>query len=388
MPGAAECTNSTSETRLTVMMIGLGKLGGPVLDELATRFPQHRFVCVSRSEAGLSLRANLSRYRAAQWGSFPEVITERCDLRDESGTTDLLSRHKPDVVFNATTPFPWWRLRELPRDLADRANVAGPGMWCTLDCLLPFCLCNAIMAASISPTHVNACYGDMTNAFLSDLPSAPRLGIGNLSNLVPGLRLAFADELRTPASEIRIRLVAHHAVSWAAPTDAGSKAPFHLVVSHPRGKLVYEGPDDTCFAIMRRRASRTRGLAGLGVTIGSAVTVLSALMDGEGGEVHCPGALGHPGGYPVRISRNREIHLDLDETLPFPRALAINQDAQRIDGVDHVGPGHAVPTEAAREAFVATVGMELPNVTFDNLEEHATETLHRLDARYGLELLP
>src|SRR4051794_23158972 len=114
----------------TVMIIGLGKLGGPVLDMLSTRYPRHRFVCVARDERALGLRANLSRYLAAQWGSYPQVHTASCDVLDVEAMVACLSAHAPDVVFNATTSFPWWRIAELPNDAAALAENAGPGMWC------------------------------------------------------------------------------------------------------------------------------------------------------------------------------------------------------------------------------------------------------------------
>ena len=371
----------------TVMVIGLGRLGGPVLDLLATRLPGHRFVCVGRNAEALSLRVNLSRYVAAQWESYPEIVPAPCDLLDVDAMAACLCEHNPDVVFNATTPFAWWRIAELPRDAAARAEAAGPGMWSALDCLLPLRLSQAIGRSGIRATYVNACYPDLTNAFLSGLPTAPLLGIGNLSNLVPGLRLAFADESGVPASRIQIRLVAHHYVSLHAPTPGGAMgAPFHLTITLPSGKRTFEGPGDACFGILRARATRTRGIDGLGVTVGSAATVLTALVDGVGGALHSPGALGLPGGYPVRISPTGEVKLDLNEDLALDRAVAINGAAQRFDGTEWVDAGVAVPTDLSREVFGEIVGEPLPDVTLDNVHELARLTVENLNARYDLGL--
>jgi len=370
----------------TVMIIGLGKLGGPVLDLLAMRYPMHRFVCIARDAHALGLRANLSRYLAAQWGSYPRVHTAACDIRDVEATVACLSAHAPDVLFNATTSFPWWRIADLPGDAATLAEKAGPGMWSAVDCLLPFRLTEAIAASGLRPVFVNGCYPDLTNAFLAGRDGAPKLGIGNLSNLVPGLRLAFADELGVEANAVDVRLVAHHYVSWNAPTSAGAAgAPFHLTINHPGGKLTFEGPnDDSCFALLRRRASRTRGLAGLGVTIGSAATVLASILEGSDALLHCPGADGLPGGYPVRVSDSGAVQLDLGPGLEYETAVSINRAAQRFDGTESVKPGLVVPTDRARTAFQQIVGETLPDVSYENVGEVASLTLDRLNARYGL----
>lgn len=371
----------------TVMIVGLGKLGGPVLDILATRFPTCRFVCVGRNAETLLLRANLSRYLAAQWGSYPDVVTAPGNLLNVDAMATCLGDHRPDIVFNATTPFPWWRIAEFPPAAAARAEAAGPGMWCALDCILPLRLSEAMSISNVEATYVNACYPDLTNAFLSGLAGAPNLGVGNANNLVAGLKLAFAEELGISALKVGIRLVAHHYISWNAPKLGGAGlAPFHLTVTHPDGKLIFEGPDDRCFDVLRRRATRVRGLEGLGVTIGSAATVLAELMDGAGRILHCPGALGLPGGYPVRISHTGQVALDLDFSLTVERAVEINRSAQRFDGTERVEGGVIVPTENSREAFAEITGEPLPDVSIDNVYDLARCTLERLNACYQLEL--
>jgi hypothetical protein len=208
---------SSSSAQKTLLVFGIGKLGGPVVDTLAPRFPGHRFVLVSRDRARSQRRANLSRYLAAQWGLFPECIGEEVDLLDSTRTAELIHRWDPDVVFNATTPFPWWKLDSLPEREKNLSHRAGPGMWCALDCLLPMLLTEALSLANSRAVHVNGCYPDMTNAFLSEHQCSPRLGIGNISNLVPGLQLGYACELGVPPSEVGIQIVGHHYVSWNAP---------------------------------------------------------------------------------------------------------------------------------------------------------------------------
>jgi GDP-D-mannose dehydratase len=93
-----------STEQKTLLIFGIGKLGGSVIDVLALRHPEHRFVMVSRTRALSERRVNLARYLAAQWGIYPNIIYEETDLHNISRTAELIDRYQPDIVFNATIP--------------------------------------------------------------------------------------------------------------------------------------------------------------------------------------------------------------------------------------------------------------------------------------------
>ena len=378
---------SSSGNRKTLLVFGIGKLGGPVVDALAMRHPGHRFIIVSRDRERSRSRANLSRYLAAQWGYFPEVIGEEADLHARDRTAELIHQYQPDVIFNCTTPFPWWKLERLPERERKIAEGAGPGMWCALDCLLPLLLTEALALSGSSAAHVNGCYPDLTNAFLSAHPRAPRVGIGNISNLVPGLQLGYASELGVTPSEVGVQIVGHHYVSWNAPSKRGCPdAPYDLTITHPNGKLRFSGPDDRPFEVLRRQVSRVRGLDGLGVTIGSAATLLSELLGDSSRRHHSPGANGFPGGYPVRFGQGGEVALDLPADLTESEAVEINRKAQRMDGIGHVEAGLVIPTPLAQEAHEELVGIGLPELKENGLVDLAREIVERLDQRFQLGL--
>src|ERR1017187_3561013 len=105
------------EERKTLMVFGVGKLGGAVIDVLAARYSRHKYIIISRSAERAELRLNLSRYTCSQWGAYPDLQWDTTDLLNSERTAELLDRHRPDVVFNATTPFPWWLLDALPDPL-------------------------------------------------------------------------------------------------------------------------------------------------------------------------------------------------------------------------------------------------------------------------------
>jgi hypothetical protein len=151
--------------------------------------------------------------------------------------------------------------------------------------------------------------------------------------------------------------------------------------------LRFRGPSDIPFEVLRRRVSRVRGLDGLGVTIGSAATLLAELLGSTPGRRHhSPGAKGLPGGYPIRVGPCGEVALDLPADLSEEKATEINMLAQVFDGVLHVGAGSVIPTQLAQEAYLEVVGTELPEVTPSNVVDLSLSAMARLDLRFNLGL--
>jgi hypothetical protein len=309
------------------------------------------------------------------------------DLTNVEYTAHMIAKFKPDVVFNATTPFPWWKLDGLPPALTSLANNAGAGVWSALDCILPLRLTQALALGGSTAIHVNGCYPDMVNTFLGDLPCSPKLGIGNLSNLIPGLTLTYAQELGVHPSVIRVRLICHHYTSLNGPTLGGSGgAPYHLTIDHPGGRLTFRAVDNAPFQKLKARFSRIRGIEGQGVTVSSAATILASLLNGERRNHHAPGALGFPGGYPVSLSPDGEPKLNLPEGLDLKEAVQINKSAQRFDGIEDVVPGAVQSTDEARTAFHKILGMDLPTITPLNAAAISSEAVSRLNSKYNLGL--
>lgn len=242
----------------------------------------------------------------------------------------------------------------------------------------------ALAMASSEATYVNGSYPDMVNPFLWGSPGAPSVGIGNISNLVPGLRLAYARFLDTSPNQIDIRLICHHFTSLNGPTIGGSGgAPYHLTVVGPENQLTFDSLEDSPFELVKSSFPRMRGLSGQGVTISSASTVLASLLNGHRRRHHAPGPQGLAGGYPILITEDGKIEVDLPEEVSLSDALAINASAQKFDGVGDVRPGRIVLTETATSTLNKIAGIDLPEVTFDNAVPLAREIADRLNSRYG-----
>lgn len=374
-------------TPKTLLIVGAGRLGGFVLDSLSLRFPSHRFVLASRRLDATEKRVNLSRYLAAQWGKFPAISALQLDLTEVEATAESIGKLRPDVIFNATTPFPWWMIKELPPELADAANAAGPGTWAALDIILPLRLSEAIAASGEEPVFVNGCYPDMTNCFLSSSDAPPALGIGNLSNLIPGLRIAFGADSGMAPEEIDVRLVCHHFTSLNAPTAGSSlEVPYALRVKTGDETRTFSSGDDLPFQLIKNLASRTRGEEGQGVTGNSAATVLAAFLEGRDQILHAPGPAGLPGGYPVRIDSAGKVTPEVEPWLSLAHAVSINKSAQKFDGIEEVQPGRVALTSAAQAAMEEVLGFSVASLSQSDVASVASESIEQLQKAYSLEV--
>jgi hypothetical protein len=382
-PGESS-SGSIAAPEKALMIVGAGVLGAQVLDQLALLHPQHRYVIVGRNLERVQTRVNLAKYVCANWGLAPSIAAASADIRDAGQFAELILRTKPDIVFNATTPFPWWKIDNLPPAEAALANSTGPGMWAPLDAVLPLCLSEAIAAAGVRSCFVNGCYPDAINPFLSAQAAPASIGVGNISNIIPGLKLAFGDQFGVPHADLRITLVCHHFTSLNAPVPEGAPAaPYYLRVDGGPRSMEYRDEGEP-FAFFRARFPRPRGIAGQAVTASSAASLLAALLNSVPTRLHAPGPLGLPGGYPVAIGADGSFEIDIGQTISLSEARGINERGQRLDGVELAAAGLLRATAEAAAAFRSIVGFDLPDVTTDVVRDLADEAVIQLNRRFGL----
>jgi hypothetical protein len=98
----------------TVMWIGLGGLGGVLLELLARAEGIGQKVVGSRNvEHGIA-RSNLARLGALAQGLHPAIRFAALDLRETEATAATSAREAPDVIVSTATTLAWWLPDLLP----------------------------------------------------------------------------------------------------------------------------------------------------------------------------------------------------------------------------------------------------------------------------------
>ena len=362
-------------TAAKILILGQGVLGGDVLDFLLQSGADLSLTVGARNVDKALQRVNLARYTALNLGQSRPVDIVHINLMNIDATADAIARLKPDIIFNATTLHSWWVITKLPIEAFKRLDAARGGIWTPIHQVLIRRLMKAVRLANSQATIVNASYPDVVNASLAAEGLAPAIGIGNIANAVPGIRLAAADLLGLDPGAIEIRFFAQHYVSYRMPSTGGTDgAPYHLTVyanglEVPRAEIDH----DTLFSLVAGRYRRIKGLPGQSVTASSATAMLLALAKRSGQVVHAPGPLGLVGGYPVCISP-MGLLVDLPAKLTLDEAIDINRQCQRFDGIESVDDDGTVRfTEHAAGVMREVLGYELDAYQPEECEARAEE---------------
>ncbi|MER9176963.1 hypothetical protein NKH72_25800 [Mesorhizobium sp. M0955] len=363
------------QERVKILIIGHGVLGGDVLDFLSQSGRNYDLHVGARDVQRASLRTNLAKYTALNLGHHPTIEVVPMDLMNIDATAERLAALRPDIIFNATTLHSWWIITQLPPDAFQQIDRARGGVWTPMHLVLVRRLMRAVREAGLESIVVNASYSDVTNAALAAEGLSPAIGIGNVANAVPGIRLAAAHLLGCELKAIDVRFFAQHYVSYRMPrTGSTDGAPYHLAIYRNSQRIRPEelGPDEI-FANVAARFRRVEGLAGQAVTASSATDVLRALADRVERVVHAPGPLGLVGGYPVRIAPTG-ISIDLPEGLSLDDAVEINRECQKYDGIEAVESDGTVRfTAESAEVMRELLGYDCEAMALDECEDRAKE---------------
>ena len=150
----------------TVLVCGLGELGGLVL-ELLARSPTFRGRLVGADlNADLGLRkVNSARQGAICWGVPPKIDFRACDLGDIAQTAAVIAEEKPTLIFNATTLASWWLRDLLPADVKAKLHAvgSGSGLWAPGHAALAYNLMQAVAQSGLAVPVINSAYPDAVN---------------------------------------------------------------------------------------------------------------------------------------------------------------------------------------------------------------------------------
>lgn len=353
-----------------VVIIGPGRLGTGVANMLMQRPDGPRLTILGTDAEQTKRRANLSLLTATQLGFDPELATEGCDLRDVDRTAEQLARLEPDIVFNTASLQAWWVIGELPPAVFKELDAADIGPWLPMQLTLIYKLMQAVSRSGVDARVVNAALPDVTHAMLDKVGLAPTIGVGNVANVVPGLRRAAADLLGRALTEVDLRLVAEAFVSHTLKNTTDVKgAPYHLAVLVDGREVSVD--IEEMVRLLSSRYARVGGGEGTLLTAASAVTVLDALMTDRGDLVHAPGPSGLIGGYPVRVWRDR-VELALPPSVTAEQAQSANAAAMVLDGVAEVrNDGSAVYTPENMAIVERMLGYSAKAVTLEESEDQA-----------------
>ena len=322
--------------RPIILLIGLGDLGGHVLEMLVRVPGRRRIITADVNQEWGYRKTNLAAFGAAQLGYYPEIEFTKLDLFNVDQTAETILAHRPDFIYSTATLQSWWVIDTLPPRVFEDLDQARIGPWIPMHLTLVHKLMQAVKQTGLDVRVINSSVPDVVNHVLGKVGLAPTIGIGNVANIVPPLRSSIAHQLDAAVEDVRVFCVGHHFVSHHIPRFGHSGgAPYYL-------KALLKGRDATpeldmevVLGDLPRRFRRPGGRSGHSLTASSALAVILAMANDTGGFTHAPGPNGLPGGYPVTVNADGG-EVTLPQDIDLDEAIRINEKGAWFDGIERI----------------------------------------------------
>jgi hypothetical protein len=363
--------------RPAIMLIGVGHLGGAILDQLAADPLCGPITACDLASSGARDRCRLARLSALARGVEPDLVFEPLDLRDRPAVIELIERFAPDLILSTASLQTWWLLDLLPEQNRERLARARFGAWLPINFTLSWHLMQAVVEADWHGLCLTAPFPDVVNCMLGRIGLAPAAGIGNIDENVVKVRWLAARELGVPLTDVRVLMVAHHALQkgvFAGAPFEGELPPYFLRVEQGGRDVTAEvGAHELLFS----PAALPGGPAWNTFTAGSFAGLLPALFAGERTLTHLPAPGGLAGGYPVTVGEG-SIELYPIKGLPQEEAVQMNEDSHRFDGIERIeADGMAVFTEETAGIMREELGYDCDRLIPGEAEARAGELMAR-----------
>jgi len=356
----------------TVMVFGLGDLGGWVLEFLARQQGVSTIITADPREDYGTMKTNTAACGSGHIGYSKTMKFEKCDVFDIDSTIELLKKYNPDFIYASMTQLSWWVPTFLPHEMHEQIlKIAGPMLPVHLTLISK--LMKAVKKSGVTAPVLNNSWPDLTNAVLRRNGLGPLIGAGNLDLIVAEIRRKISLAENIPIPEIDVYLFGEHVLNMR---DSRLGIPYFLKIMIDGKDVTSKFDTDSLVSdrLMKCPASQVSWIDHPLVAT-SAVRIIMSILNDTGEVTHAPGPNGLIGGYPIRLSA-KGAEVILPEGLTMEQAIKINTDGMKYEGVEEVkDDGTIVFTEEGYKVTKEIFGIDHEELRFEETEERSKEIL-------------
>lgn len=319
-----------------ILILGLGDLGVRIAQSVVEQ--RLSSVCMLAGQSGA----------AKQWAelltisSGRDVRSTQLDGQDEQALASLLTSFEPDVIVQCATLLSPFAIAARGTPASEAVRAGGFALQVSAQLPVIRTLMTVRRKLGMHCPVVNCSYPDVTNPVLATEGLAPHAGIGNVAIMAMRFK-ALLPEGKTST----LQVIGQHAQLGPslAGRPASAETPVPLVYAD--GRLLPER--ELLLDTGLQPGSTLNHLAAA-----TALPIIRAFVERDGvHDLHAPGILGLPGGYPVRIAGG-EVELRLPDGVTREDAVAFNRLAAKGEGLERIDDDGAIfYTEAAQRAVAA-----------------------------------
>ena len=363
----------------TVMIVGLGDLGGWVLEFLARCEGVSTIITADLREDWGARKTDTAATGAAQQGYNKTIKFYKCDVRDIDETAELLKTINPDLVYSNVTLASW----VVQSGLVSKVSLSSPdivqkwlkvaGARAPLQVVLASKLMQAVKKSGITTHVLNNSFPDVVNPVLWRNGLGPLVGAGNTDLVVGEIKRKVSVAENVPVREITICLIGAHAL-FSLGTRIGVPFFFKILV---RDQDITSRVDVDSLISDRLMAGPANQMSWLAQppVAASAVKNIMAILNDTNEYTHAPGPLGLPGAYPVRLSA-KGVEVVLPGEITLEEAIKINLEGLKREGIEELkADGTIVVTEEAYEIHKELLGVDWREIRFADMEAVSQELL-------------
>lgn len=358
-----------------VMIIGLGSVGGYLLDYLISKNdPAIHVIVVGRNEEKMQTRVNIMRISGLIRGLNKSRIDieSGVDLNDVNAVQVAIEHYQPDFIVNSSRAYPGLKYGSI-----SWTNIRAYGIWSPLAIHFTKNIMEACDRANTNAVVINTSYSDAVIPWLKSAGKAyPDFGSGNLNHLVPRIKYAVADMLGAADYwNVDVMFAAGHfhdvCISKEGQTE-GVRLPL---------KIYYHGqekdlPQDAIFAACKipMPVDQTRNMMNASSNYQIITAVIDAVRTKKTQKVFSPGFGGNIGGYPVQVGyQNSILNAWIDESVfSFEEMNKADRLSMALDGIEDVVNGQLIYTDALITKVKKAFGVTLPKtVEWNAIEKTA-----------------
>ena len=361
----------------TVMMFGVGDLGGWVLEFLARSEGINTIITCDAREEFPRMKTESAAVGAGQEGYNKTIKFEKCNVNDIDATAELLKKYNPDMIYSSMSLLGWLALRPIAKKVDNLYSATAAIL--PLQALLVSKLMKARQKAGITAPVLNNSFPDGVNPVLWRNGLGPLVGGGNLDLVVGEIRRKISVIESIPIRDVTVYLIADHAVVPQGAYVKGSriKAPYFLKVLVGDKDVTSKFDADELILNSLLMGSPPEWTSSINhpSIAASAVKNIKAVINDTNEFTHAPGPNGLPGGYPIRIGAGG-IKIELPEGITLEEAIKINTDGIKYEGIEEIkDDGTVVLTDEAYGIQKKAFGFDRREIRFVDMEDIARETL-------------
>ena len=371
----------------TVMIFGLGDLGGWVLEFLARRQGVSTIIGCDKREDWGSRKVNVAASGSGAEGYCKTLQFEQCDVFDIDRTVELIKKYNPDLLYTSMTLMSWAVLPYFPHDVhEDLKSIASATM--PMHLLLTYKLMQAVKKSGCEPVCVQNSWPDLVNTMLCRSGLKVHVGSGNLDNIVAEIGRKISVKENVPICDIKIYFVAEHVVNVKG-TRTGIPYFLKIVIGDKEVTSKYDADSLISDRLMSPCPPEWISWIIHPQVASTAVKTIMAVLNDTNEFTHAPGPNGLIGGYPIRIGA-KGVTVELPKELTLEQAIKINVEGAKSEGVEEIRKdGTLVLTDEARQITKKLLGVELREFKPAEVEDVAKELLpafKKLGDKYGAKV--